>query len=374
MITTRPGNTKKACVMSDGIDRNDGPASFPDQGRDSFPCFRSPPSQRRLFLQGMMGVALLSHPLAVFAASKAPSRQRFFSEHPWLQAWVERGLFESDRLYDLLARIKPDKRVVKWMNHQAEAKPYNQYRTLFISENRIKGGKNRLKRYAKTLQAVEEKYQVPAEVVVALWGIESSYGKNTGGFSVLRTLFTLSTGYPRRASFFRTQLRHFLLLCQEEGFAPHTLKGSYAGAMGQAQMIPETMRRYAVDFDGDGRRDIFHTPVDVLASIASFLAGHGWKAGERYTLLPVQTPNLKNLVSPSLDKMKPWHWWQAQQVQLPEGVSPPDPNQSVGLVRLKEKNGLRYHLVFTNFRVITRWNRSSRFAMVVHELAEQIRV
>jgi membrane-bound lytic murein transglycosylase B len=366
--------------MSDGTNHKDGPASLPNQGKGTFSLesgFGLSPSirpLRRKLLQGMVGVALFSAPLLAHSTAATPSVKQFLAKNPWLLPWIDRGEFDPEWLTTLLADIKPDRRVIKWMDHQAESKPYRRYRNLFISTQRIKGGRKRLKEYAATLASIKDRYGVPEQVVVALWGIESNFGGNTGSYGVLRTLYTLSTGYPRRAGFFRGQLRHFLLLCREEGFSPRTLRGSYAGAMGQVQMIPETMRRYAVDFDGDGKRDVFGSPPDVLASIASFLHGHGWQAGEPYVLAPVQRSGLAALVSPSLADMKPWRWWRDKNVRLPPETAAPTLDTMLGLIKLKEQDGPRYYLVFNNFRVVTRWNRSTRFAMVVHELANQIRI
>lgn len=354
--------------MSDGTRHKDERASFPDQGRDAFrkrqPCL----FHRRLLLQGLAGVILLPVPLL----AQTPSTDHpFIRQYPWMRPWVASGEFDPAWLAGWLGKIKPDPRVVHWMDRQAEAKPYHHYRKLFVTDTRIRKGKEQRLRQAETLAVVEKKFQVSAPVVVALWGIESNYGTTIGRYSVLRTLFTLSTLYPRRAEFFRRQLRYFLLLCRKEGFSPDRLMGSYAGAMGQVQMIPETLHHYAVDFDGDGRRDVFHSTADVLASIASFLHGHGWEEEGLYTLEPVQNPNLEPLVSSSLQQMKPWRWWQDQGVALEVGASQPHPETLVALIKLEERDGVRYHLVFNNFRVITRWNRSVRFAMVVHELAQR---
>lgn len=364
--------------MSEGTCYKNGPAVFQEQGRAEprgafllsallvLHC-------RKLFVQAVVAMIILLSPLVPANAAATSQATKFFAKHPWMQSWTAKGELDAQYLYSLLGNLEIDKQVIKWMNHQAEAKAYHKYRKLFISDERVAGGKRRFAEYAAVLNDVEGQYLVDKAILVALWGVESGYGARTGNFQVLRTLYTLSTAYPRREKFFRTQLYNFLLLCKEEGFAPQELKGSYAGAMGQVQMIPETMRRYAVDFDGDGSRDVFHSPVDVLASIASYLRGHGWQQGGKITIQPQQKPALKALLSPSLGKMQPWSWWQQQGVSLPLGVVPPAKNEKMALIMLEERNGPRYHLVFKNFWVITRWNRSSRFAMVVHELANRIR-
>ncbi len=327
---------------------------------------------RHLLLGSGVGLllAIFCSPYALAANSTDPTVSQ-----PWLAEWVAQGTFEEGWLNTLLAPLTPDPRVVRLMDNQAEAKPYYLYRKNFINQRRIQRGHQLMRTHRTLLQQIQEQYHVPAEVVVALWGVESDFGRSAGGFSILRSLYTLATEYPRRANFFRDELRHFLQLCQEEGWDPRQIKGSFAGAIGQMQMMPSTLRQYAVDFSGDGKRDIFNNPADVLASIASFLAGHHWDPDG---ILAVQLKKKKNmdlssLVSPSLNEMQPWQTWQERGVSLSPQDKKPDPNEPAALIRLEEQQGSRYYVVFGNFKVITQWNRSSRFAMVVRELAEAFR-
>ncbi|MEO5364073.1 MAG: lytic murein transglycosylase [Magnetococcus sp. DMHC-8] len=293
----------------------------------------------------------------------------------WLAEWVRQGDFEQAWLDGLLAPLTPDQRVLRLMDRQAEAKPYHLYRKNFINAARIQRGRELMQQHRALLQRIRQRFQVPPEVVVALWGVESDFGRNGGGFSVLRTLYTLAAHYPRRARFFQEELRQFLLLCREEGWDPRVPEGSYAGALGQMQMMPGTLRRYAVDFSGDGRREVFHDPVDVLASIASFLAGHHWDPDGvmSITLNKKDNPDLETLASPTLGELRPWQEWAAQGVVLATKDKNPAPNEPAALIRLEEQQGSRYYAVFGNFKVITQWNRSSRFAMVVRELSDHLR-
>ncbi|MEO5341632.1 MAG: lytic murein transglycosylase [Magnetococcus sp. MYC-9] len=319
---------------------------------------------------GWLGALLLFWGGAAWANTHSPT-----ATHAWLAEWVTQGDFEQEWLDALLAPLVPDPQVVRLMDSQAEAKPYYQYRKNFINDTRIRRGRERMRLHRELLQRIQKQFDVPAEVVVALWGVESDYGRNSGGFSVLRSLYTLAAEYPRRAAFFREELRQFLLLCREEGWDPRTPEGSFAGALGQMQMMPGTLRKYAVDFSGDGKRDAFHNPADVLASIASFLAGHSWKQ-EAVMSIPLNqeiNPDLTSLYSPSLGDMRPWQAWQEKGITLQEGDKNPEPNEPAALIRLEEQQGSRYYMVFGNFKVITQWNRSSRFAMVVRELADALR-
>ncbi|MEO5351440.1 MAG: lytic murein transglycosylase, partial [Magnetococcus sp. YQC-3] len=258
------------------------------------------------------------------AAQESPT-----AEQEWLAEWVNRGEFERAWLDTLLAPLTPDPRVLRLMDRQAEAKPYYLYRKNFINEQRIQRGRALLREHRTLLQRIRQQFDVPPEIVVTLWGVESDFGRSAGDLSVLRTLYTLAAHYPRRAPFFREELRHFLLLCREEGWDPHEPEGSYAGAFGQMQMMPSTLRTYGVDFNNDGKRDVFNDTGDILASIASFLARHGWKPDG---IMSIQlnkkgNPDLSTLVSPSLNAMRPWQEWQEMGILLGAQDENPDPNE-----------------------------------------------
>lgn len=312
-------------------------------------------------------------PFGVLAGEPQPT-----DRHPWLRQWVAEEGFDPAWLNRLLRPLTADERVIRLMDNQAEGQPYHRYRQIFLTENRIQRGVNRMRRHRALLARVQDHYGIPSEILLALWGLESNYGQVTGGFPVLRTLYTLAAHYPRRAEFFQDQLRAFLLLCRDEGWNPTVPLGSPAGAMGQAQMIPQTMRDHAVDFDGDGKRDIFHNTGDVLASIANFLRGHGWRPGGPYAVPLVAMaggtdPDPGQRITPTLDEMQPWRQWAESGITVAAGGPQPGPEEPTALIMLEETTGPRYHMVFGNFRVITRWNRSRRFAMVVREMADHLR-
>ncbi|MBF0620887.1 MAG: lytic murein transglycosylase [Magnetococcales bacterium] len=293
--------------------------------------------------------------------------------YPWMGDWVTKDHLDRQWLNHLFKDMKPYKKVIRLMNHQAEAKPYHEYRNLFITDRIIKTGRSLRQKHDALLEHISKRFGVPKAIPIALWGIESRYGTNLGSYPVLQTLFTLSTNYPRRETFFRQQLREFLLLCKEEGWEPSSRKGSYAGAMGQVQMIPGTMRVNAIDFDGNGKREVFSNPVDVLASIANFLKRHGWHAGAPLAAIPQNTKaELAKLAQKRIKKMSTWRALREKGVRLPEGMSLPRDDEPAAIIKLTEKRGTTYHLVFGNFRVITRWNNSLRFAMVAHELANEV--
>ncbi|MBF0154332.1 MAG: lytic murein transglycosylase [Magnetococcales bacterium] len=319
---------------------------------------------RRQWLGGAGGAVLW-----LWSTGRGWCEEDVLDLHPWMRSWVEQDGLDRGWLNRLFANLVTYRPAIALMERQAEAKPYHVYRRMFVNKRVIAQGRIHFLQHHTLLQQITAHFGVPGEFLIALWGIESHFGTNTGRHPILRVLFTLANEYPRRAVFYQDQLRQFLLLCREEGWDPRDPTGSYAGAMGQVQMIPGTLRRYAVDFDGDGKRDVFDDTDDVLASIASFLRGNGWRTGGSYVLPVKKSETLDKMVSPDVENMRPWREWSAQGVRVASGQHEPDPDEESALIMLEEESGPRYYVAFHNFRVVTRWNRSRRFAMVVRELA-----
>ncbi|MDP3479412.1 MAG: lytic murein transglycosylase, partial [Desulfoprunum sp.] len=188
----------------------------------------------------------------------------------------EKYNFSQTELDALFQGVAIDRKVLELMDRQWEAKPYYEYWPLFITPTVIATGKQKLKEHKLLLDRIEAEIGVDREFVIAIWGVESRFGANHGKYGVFQTLNTLFDAYPRRSSFFRQQLLHFLLLCRENQLDPLTVKGSYAGAFGQTQFIPSSFQEYAVSFDGDSRRDVFNSTDDILASIANYLHRFKW--------------------------------------------------------------------------------------------------
>lgn len=286
------------------------------------------------------------------------------SEHGFTQAELEQ----------LFTGVKIHKRVLELMDKQWEAKPYYLYRKLFITSSLIRDGKRKLTEHKTLLDDIEKKIGVDREVVIAIWGIETRYGTHLGSFKVFETLNTLFDAYPRRAQFFRKQLIHFLLLCRDNNFDPHSIKGSYAGAFGQTQFIPSSFREYALSFDGDERRDVFHSIEDILASIANYLKSFHWQLDA-----PIYADIGYELRSPEListnakGRKGRIDYRTVNVVQKVDIPAPPD-NKKVSIVGLEisplRGGGLRYIAGYPNFHAITAWNHSNRYAMAVTELAE----
>lgn len=285
--------------------------------------------------------------------------------------------YTQSELAKLFNGVKIKRKVLVLMDTQWEAKPYYEYRPRFITRSVIRKAKKKLKKHKDILDRIEQELGVNREVIIAIWGIESRFGKNSGGFNVFQTLNTLFDAYPRRSDFFRKQLIAFLILCKENDYSPLSIKGSYAGAFGQTQFISSSFLEYAVSFDGDARRDVFGSTPDILASIANYLRSFHWTLdaplyvdiGSRLKGEEVQKANSIGRKGHVDFKI----------VQKEQSISLPFPpeNRSLTIIGLeispRKGGGKRYVAGYPNFQAITEWNHSNRYAMAVSELAEAIK-
>ena len=276
------------------------------------------------------------------------------------------------------ARYQP-KIVAAMQRPLLEPPKWYEYAPSFLSPARIDGGVEYWNGHAAELARAEATFGVPAEVVVAIIGVETLYGRNTGRHRVLDALTTLAFDYPRRAAFFRGELAQFLLLARDLGAPPAALRGSFAGAMGVPQFMPGSYRSFAVDFDGDGRVDLWEDGADIVGSVANYLARHDWQRGQPVLLPATLADGGRDAVLRRLDgglsERRALAAWTDDGViaSAPEGLAP-DP---VGLLLLEEDpatgDDASYWIACNNFYVITRYNRSRLYAAAVWELARAIR-
>lgn len=281
-------------------------------------------------------------------------------KHGFSQAELTRAFDEAGSMPAILdAMAKP-----------YEAKPWHAYRKLFLTEKRIKGGREFMSLYAAALAQARSRYGVPPEMITAIIGIESAYGVKPGKYRVIDSLSTLAFDYPRRASFFRGELEQFLLLCREEGMDYLSPLGSYAGAMGMPQFMPSSYRKLAADGDGDGRRDIWSNPADAIASVANYFARNGWRGGEPIAVpARVSGDAYRDAVSTKNPKATRTL---SQLAGL--GVTPAEPvtgAPKAGLLQLAGEDGPEYWITFHNFTVIMRYNHSPLYAMAAYELTRE---
>lgn len=277
--------------------------------------------------------------------------------------------FASEQLVSLFAQVERKQAILDAISRPAEkVKPWKDYRPIFITDSRIARGVDFWREHEDALARAEQEYGVPAEVIVAIIGVETFYGGNTGRYRVVDALSTLAFDYPPRAPFFRKELREFLMLSREEQVDPLGLKGSYAGAMGLPQFMPSSFRAYAVDFDGDGHINIWTNPVDAIGSVASYFKRHGWLPGEPVvSAATVEGDQVEQGLTQGLDPVK-----NVAQLQALgwSSADPLDPEMPVTAFRLEGADGDEYWLGLPNFFVITRYNRSVMYAMAVNQLAE----
>lgn len=268
-----------------------------------------------------------------------------------------------------LSGVQPIPRVIELDRRQPEGRmSFVEYRGKVISDARVRKGRELLRKHQALLSRVEATYGVPAEVIVALWGIESSFGEYTGNFSVVASLATLAHE-GRRASFFRGELLGALRILDAGDITPDAMDGSWAGAMGQSQFMPSTFLGYAVDGDGDGRRDIWTNHADIFSSMANYLSSMGWD--QRY-IWGREVRLVDQVDSDGLDESLDLARWQLAGVRRADGGNLPAVAIDASLLKMDDGRGPTY-LVYDNFRVLMRWNRSTYFATSVGLLANALR-
>jgi len=293
-----------------------------------------------------------------------------------IEAFVEYAAktYEVDpaRVRAVLATAQLRPGILKAMNRPAEAvRQWHEYRPIFLNEARINGGIAFYHRHQQALDAVANKSGVPAEYIVAIIGVETSYGRVTGNYRVLDALYTLAFDYPKRAPFFAAELAHlFALVEAEPQLDIKTLKGSYAGAMGLGQFMPSSYRLWARDGDGDGHRDLINNFPDVFASIANYFLVHGWETGAPVVARAGRAEYAETFTPATMEPVY-------RLAELAERGYAPSPGvppaEGVSLLTLEGAQGHEYWITYRNFYVITRYNRSPMYALSVHQLAQAIR-
>jgi membrane-bound lytic murein transglycosylase B len=280
--------------------------------------------------------------------------------------------FTKRQLRKLLKAARNEPAIIEAMDRPAEkAKPWFEYRPIFVTERRIREGAEFWAAHRLALDQASIRSGVPPEYLAAILGVETYYGRQTGSYRVLDALATLAFDYPARAPFFRGELEEFLLLTREKGFNPLSVKGSYAGAMGAPQFMPSNYRRYAVDADADGHIDLWTNWPDVCASVGNYLKEHGWIAGEpvlsEASVAPDKAPGLDGRtlgLSETVESLRT------------KGVSFDSPlaaDAPALLVAADETDGVHWRVGYNNFYVITTYNHSALYAMAVYELAAAVK-
>lgn len=292
------------------------------------------------------------------------------SVHAFIEQMAIKHQFDESELDDLFETVEIKQDILKRISSPSEGLPWYKYRKIFLTDARIDAGVQFWRDNEPALTAAEQKYGVPAEIIVAIIGVETLFGKNTGNHRVIDALSTLAFAYPPRSKFFTGELENFLLLCRDEHISPADPLGSYAGAMGMPQFMPSSFRTYAVDFDNDKRSDIWHNSGDAIASVANYFAEHHWQTGQPVAV-PVTAkdknfePALKNSLKPDLRvaELKSLNLIISRQLPL---------DSKVKLLSFEQQQGKELWAALDNFYVITRYNHSPLYAMAVYQLSLSI--
>ena len=291
----------------------------------------------------------------------------------FMNMMVKQYHFNQKQLIATMNQVQLQPRIIESMEKPYEKKNWDVYRDIFMTPQRLKGGLDFWAANQKTLEKVQKRYGVPPEIIVAILGVETLYGERQGDNRVLDALATLAFNYPKRAPFFKSELKEYLLLCREHKVPATYYKGSYAGAMGKPQFMPSNYRIFAVDYKNKGHRDLVSNNDDSIASIANYFHRHGWKTNEgvAQSARIIAKKNVKTLY---FNPRKPNYNYSQL---IASGVKPEtaalNHPKRAGLIELTTAKGNEYWLAYPNFFVITRYNSSPQYALVVYLLSQQLK-
>jgi membrane-bound lytic murein transglycosylase B len=278
--------------------------------------------------------------------------------------------FDQRALRALFAQVQASQGVMKAINAPSTSKSWYEFKPLFVDAGRIENGVRYWNENAGVLARARDEFGIPEAIIVALIGVETRYGRNTGGYRVIDALTTLAFDWPARGDFFRGELEEFLLLCREQAWDPLSVKGSFAGAMGLAQFMPGSYRRYGIDYDGDGRVDLWTNSSDVIGSVAGYLHRYGWKEGQPIVAAArVDGADPKPLLDIGLKPSLTLDQWRARGAR-PLSTLPDELNASLFSVDLI--GGPEYWFGFDNFYALLQYNRSRNYVMAIYELSIEI--
>ncbi|MGD8175740.1 lytic murein transglycosylase B [Marinimicrobium sp. ARAG 43.8] len=310
----------------------------------------------------------------IAAAARADYR-----EHPEARAFIDEMVedegFEREPLTAWLGEAQRQDSILEAIARPAErTRTWAEYRPIFVQPLRVERGVEFWQENRDAFQRAEQELGVPAEVILAIIGVETHYGRITGSHRVIDALSTLAFDYPPRAPFFRKELKQYFILMREHEQNPLAFKGSYAGAMGYGQFMPSSYRHYAIDFDGDGFADIWNNPTDAIGSVANYFAEHGWQRDGLVAVRARASGEVErgdekdwNRIDPPQHSVGDWN---------ERGLSPIfelPADMPANALWLEGDHGEEFWLVFHNFYVITRYNRSHLYALAVDHLSREIK-
>ena len=323
--------------------------------------------------------------IAITTSTFANTSYNSIEVNSFINYMYEKHNFERNELRELFNQIKEEKKLKKFFKKAPERRlTWNgcnlkennciNYKKLFVNEDNIKNGKIFMEDNSIILNKASKKYGVPEEIITAIIGIETRYGKNLGKFKTFDTLASLSLGpnKGRRYKFYKTELENFLLLCRENNLTPSLIKGSYAGALGKPQFISSSYRNYAVDFDGNNYADLWNSNADVIGSVANYLKLNGWsRNGVILTDLNINNSKLEKISQKTYKPHTKYKEFLKLNIKSPDKINL---NEKLSVIKRIEGSDIVYSLGHNNFYTITRYNRSRLYALAVYTLAEEIKI
>lgn len=325
---------------------------------------------QRIIRLGFTALILALFSFASYAIDTAFTKRKDVQQ--FIQEMVKKHHFNARQLTATMNQVKLQPQIIESMERPYEKKNWDVYRDIFLTPARVKGGVDYWAANRKTLEKAQQKYGVPAEMIVAILGVETLYGERQGDHRVLDALATLAFDYPKRSRYFKHELKEYLLLCREHNLPATQYKGSYAGAIGQPQFMPSSYRNFAVDFKNKGRRDLVNNNDDAIASIANYFKAHGWQTNagvaQHAKLIGTRYKNMQ--MNP---RTANYNYSQLTANGIKPVTAAHNHPGRAALMELVTAQGNEYWIAYPNFFVITRYNSSPQYALVVYLLSQQLK-
>jgi membrane-bound lytic murein transglycosylase B len=293
-------------------------------------------------------------------------------EQKFVETMVEKYQLDSTKMTNWIAMAETKQSIIDAMNRPAEGVlSWAKYSKIFLTKRRLKEGLEFWRKYQKELTRAEQIYGVPAEMIVAIIGVETFYGRIKGNYRVLDALYTLGFHFPKRAKFFKSELGHFFRLTEQQGWQPESRIGSYAGAMGYGQFMPSSYISYAVDFDNDGATDLINNPVDAIGSVANYFKRHGWKK-DQDVIFRVHLANWKAAKFSGRSTKTKYSFAELKQKGVVSSAKIAA-DTKVSLMTFDQESKKEYWMGLHNFYVISRYNHSHMYSLVTYKLSQQLK-
>ncbi len=314
--------------------------------------------------------------ILVFSLSPVIANALDLNKYPELKSitdnLVAEGVYNQNELDKLFAKVELRPSVVEAFKRPAEKLTWAKYRGLFITDKVVRNGAKFWTQHKELLERAAQEYGVPEEIIVAILGVETRFGTNKGNNAVINSLSTLSLQFERRKAFFQSELESFLKLAKTEQLNPLTTVGSYAGAMGIPQFIASSYDAYAIDFNGDGKRDLINSYADAIGSVANYFKKHGWQTGNPVNVKVNGVKSSQYKAYKQSGKSAKYSLGEIKKSGVKVSKNYSD-QLAADMIKLEGRKGTEYQVVFDNFYVIKRYNQSNLYAMAVSELSQAIK-